>query len=86
MRWDVGRIERSASTKWMAPMSWNTLFTLVQPMLKFTKQPKTPEITLKNMAFSEGNQLFASDSHAFRDKINAGMLQFTMTWNWEWIV
>ena len=27
-------------------------------MWKFTKQPKTPGITLKNMAFSEGNHLF----------------------------
>ena len=38
------------------------------------------------MAFSEGNQLFASDSHVPPDEINAGMLQFTMTWNWKWIV
>ena len=28
-------------------------------LLKFTKRPKTPEITLKNMAFFEENQLFA---------------------------
>ena len=55
-------------------------------MLKFTKRHKTPGITLKNMAFSEGNQLFASDSHALQDEINAGMLQFTKKWNWKWIV
>ena len=28
------------------------------------------------MAFSEGNHLFESDSHALLDEINAGMLQF----------
>ena len=38
------------------------------------------------MAFSEGNQLFAFDFHAFLDEIIAGMLQLTMTWNWKWIV
>ena len=31
------------------------------------------------MAFSEGNQLLASDSHALQYEINTGMLQFTMT-------
>ena len=30
----------------------------------------------KNMAFSEGNYLFASHSDALQDEINAGMLQF----------
>ena len=50
-------------------------------MVKFTKRHKTPGITLKNMALSEGNQLFASVSHALRDEINAGMLQFTKKWN-----
>ena len=46
-------------------------------MLRFTKPAKTPEITLKNMAFSEGNQLFAGDFHALLDEINVSMLQFT---------
>ena len=55
-------------------------------MLKFIKQPKTPGITLKNMAFTEGNQLFASDSHALWDEVNAGMLQFTKKQNKKWIV
>ena len=52
-------------------------------MLKFTKQHKTPGIILKNMAFSEGNQLFASDSHALVDETNASMLQFARKWNWK---
>ena len=30
--------------------------------------------------------MFASDSHALWDEINAGMLQFTKKWNWKWIV
>ena len=38
------------------------------------------------MAFSEGNQPFATDSHALRDEIQAGMFQFTKKWNWKWIV
>ena len=55
-------------------------------MLKFTKRPKTPGITLKNTAFSEGNQLFASDSHALPDEIKSGILQFTKKQNWKWIL
>ena len=50
-------------------------------MLKFTKWPKKPGITLKNMAFFEGNQLFAGNFYTVLDD----MVQFTKTWNWKWI-
>ena len=35
----------------------------------------------KNMAFSEGNQLFAGDFHAVLDEITADTPQFTKKWN-----
>ena len=54
-------------------------------MLKFTERNKTPWITLKNMAFSEGNQLFTGDVCANLDEANAGMVQFTKRWNWKLI-
>ena len=44
------------------------------PILKLSKQSKTPGTTLKNIAFSERRQLFAGDFHAALDKINADML------------
>ena len=40
----------------------------------------------KNMAFHEGNKLFAGDFRANLDETNADMVQFTKRWNWEWIV
>ena len=47
-------------------------------MLKFTERPKTPGITSKkNMAFPEGNKLFAGDFRANLDETNADMVQFT---------
>ena len=56
-------------------------------MLKFTERPKTPGITSKkNMAFPEGNKLFAGDFRANLDETNADMVQFTKRWNWKWIV
>ena len=55
-------------------------------MLKFTEQPKTPGITLKNMAFPEGNKLFVGDLRANLDETNADMVQFTKRWNWRRIV
>ena len=56
-------------------------------MLKFTERPKTPGITSKkNMAFPEGNKLFAGDFRANMDETNADMVQFTKRWNWKWIV
>ena len=56
-------------------------------MLKFTERPKTPGITSKkNMAFPEGNKLFAGDFRANLDERNADMVQFTKRWNWKWIV
>ena len=54
-------------------------------MLKFTERPKTPGITLKNMACSEGNQLFLGDFRVNIDETNADMAQFTKRWNWKWI-
>ena len=43
-------------------------------MLKFTERPKTPGITSKktgkNMAFPEGNNLFAGDLCVTRNKRN----------------
>ena len=46
--------------------------------MKLTKRLKTTGITFeRNMALSEGNQLFAGDFHALMDEMNAGMLQFT---------
>ena len=55
-------------------------------MLKLNERPKTSEITLKNMAFSEKNWLFAGDFHANLDERNAYIIQFTKIWNWKWIV
>ena len=56
-------------------------------MLKFTERPKTPGITSKkNMAFPEGNKLFAGDFRANLDETNVDMVQFTNRWNWKWIV
>ena len=40
----------------------------------------------KNMAFSEGNKLFAGDFRANLDEPNADMVQFTKRWNWKVIV
>ena len=37
----------------------------------------------KNMAFPEGNELFAGDFRANLDETNADMVQFTKRWNWE---
>ena len=48
--------------------------------------PKHQGSLLKNMAFSEGNQLFAGDFHTLLDEINTSMLQFAKKWNWKWIV
>ena len=45
-------------------------------MLKFIKRPKTPWITLKNMAFSQGNQLFAGDFHTVLDELT--LIQFNL--------
>ena len=56
-------------------------------MLKFTERPKTPGITSKkNMAFPEGNELFAGNFRANLDETNADMVQYTKRWNWKWIV
>ena len=43
-------------------------------ILKFAKRPKTPGITLKNMAFSKQNQLFAGNFHAVLDELRADVL------------
>ena len=53
---------------------------------EFTKRPKTPGITSKNMAFPKGNKLFAGDFRANLDETNADMVQFKKRWNWKWIV
>ena len=54
-------------------------------MLKFTERPKTPGIiSKKNMAFPEGNKLFAGDLCANLDEND--MVQFTKRSNWKWIV
>ena len=51
-------------------------------MLKITKQPKTPGITLKkNMTFPGGNKLFVGDIPANLDEPNADMVHFTKIWN-----
>ena len=54
-------------------------------MLKFTERSKTPRITLKNMVFSKGTQLFAGNFLANLDETNPDMVQFTKRWNWKWI-
>ena len=46
-------------------------------MSKFTECPKKLGSLLKNMAFSEGNQLFTGDFRANPDKASADMVQFT---------
>ena len=40
----------------------------------------------KNIAFPEGNKLFAGDFRANLEETNADMVQFTKRWNWIWIV
>ena len=40
----------------------------------------------KNMAFPEGNKLFAGDFRANLDETNADMVQSVKRWNWKWIV
>ena len=56
-------------------------------MLKFTERPETAGITSKkNMAFPEGNKLFAGDFRANLDETNIDVVQFTKRWNWKWIV
>ena len=52
---------------------------------QFTKQPKTPEITSKNIAFFEGDKLLAGDLCANLDKTNAVMVQLARRWKWKWI-
>ena len=59
----------------------NSLNRNLYVTLKFTNRPKTPRITLKSMAFSEGNQLLAVDFHAALNEINADVIQFTNKWN-----
>ena len=56
-------------------------------MLKFTDRPKTPRITFKkNIAFSEGNQLFAGDFRDNLDETNVNMVRFTKRLNGNWII
>ena len=51
-------------------------------MLKFTEWPKTMGMTSKkDIAFLEGNKLFAGDFRANLDETNADMVQFTKRWN-----
>ena len=57
--------------------SLETQAVLIEISVLFIERPKTPGITLKNVVFSVGNQLFAGDFHAVPDEINADMLQFT---------
>ena len=52
----------------------------------FPSVPKKRGSLLKNMVFSERNQLFISDFCVNPNKIGADMVQFTNRWNWEWIV
>ena len=40
----------------------------------------------KDIAFPEGNKLFAGDFRAKLDETNVDMAQFTKRWNWKWIV
>ena len=40
----------------------------------------------KNIAFPEGNKLFAGDFRAYLDETNVDMVQFTKRWNWKWVV
>ena len=47
-------------------------------MMKFTKRPKTPRITLKKHGFPfKGNNLVAGDIRATLDETNADMVQLT---------
>ena len=47
--------------------------------------PKHREWLQKNIAFPEGNKLFASDFRAKLDEIDADMAKFTKRWKWKWI-
>ena len=49
----------------------------ISVMSKFTECPKKLGSLLKNMTFSEGNQLFTGDFRANPDKASADMVQFT---------
>ena len=40
----------------------------------------------KDIAFPEGNKLFAGDFRAKLDETNVDMAQFIERWNWKWIV
>ena len=48
--------------------------------------PKDRGSLQKNMAFLEGNKLFAGDFRANLDEANSDMVQFINSWNWKWIV
>ena len=50
-------------------------------MLKSNERPKQQGSLQKNMAFSEGNQLFTCDFRANLDEANTDMVQFTNRWN-----
>ena len=60
---------------------WKQTNRNLYAMLKFTERPKTPGITSKNMAFPEGNKLFAGDFRTNLDETNTDMVQFTKRWN-----
>ena len=69
-------------------VSLKTRAILIEIFMLCSNLPRGPKHRgsfFKNMAFSEGNQLFAGDFHTFLDEINASMLQFTKKWNWKWI-
>ena len=55
-------------------------------MLKYRAAQNTGDHFKKNMAFPEGNKLFAGNFCANLDETNADMVQFTKRWNWKWIV
>ena len=52
-------------------------------ILKFTEQPKTPGLILKNMASSEGDQLLAGTFYAVMGTIEAGILKTSKKQNWK---
>ena len=56
----------------MSKLRFSNVFYVI---LKFTKWPKRSGITLKNMAFFEGNQLFAGDFYAVLDETNTDTVQ-----------
>ena len=70
--------------------SLETRAALIEVFILCWNLPSSPKhrgwLQKKNIAFPEGNKLFAGTFPANLDKTNADMVQFTKRYNWKWIV